>query len=152
LIQVHTSTTIPPPVDELFSFAEDQTGLLSVADNTWFWKNGTAVDNPITPLIIHYFPNDDLNTKDEYNEDFRQELPEIPAGTTLYTAYTAVDDNGNPTICTCHETDEGGVPCFRRDSLIAKCNLVELGSLISHSKFVHSDYGDNGILFKHNRG
>ena len=152
LIQVHTTSTNQPPVDEFFSLAQDQTGLLSVADDTWFWKNGSIVENPITPLIIHYFPNDDLNTKDEYNEDFRQELPEIPAGTTLYTSYTAVDDNGNPTICTCHETDEGGVPCFRRDSLIAKCNLVELGSLISRSKFVHSDYGDNGILFKHNRG
>jgi len=151
-MQVHTTTVIPPPTSELFVIAQNQTGTLSVVDDTWFWKNGTTVENPVTPLIIHFFPNDGLNIKDEYDEDFRQELPNIPAGTALYTAYTAVDDDGNPSICICHETDEGGIPCFRHDSLIAKCNLVELGLLVSRSKFVHSDYGDNGILFPHNRG
>ena len=38
LIQVHTTSTNQPPVDEFFSLAQDQTGLLSVADDTWFWK------------------------------------------------------------------------------------------------------------------
>jgi len=148
---LHTSTPIAPPTDEFFSLAQNQTGTLSVADNTWFWKNGTSVVDPITPLIVHYFPNEALNTKDEYDEDFRKELLEIPADSVLYTAYTAVDDEGNPDMCFCHETDEGSVPCYSWDSLNAKCNLVELGTLVSRSKFIHSDYGDNGILFKHYR-
>jgi len=148
---LHTSTSIPPPMDKFFSLAQNQTGMLSVADNTWFWKNGSTVEKPITPLMVHYFPNDALNTKDQYDEDFRHELLEIPAGSLLYTAYTEVNDKGDPTICICHETNEGGIPCTNWDSLNERCNLVELGSLVLQSKFVHSDYGDNGILFKHSR-
>mmetsp|Transcript_4804 Transcript_4804/g.10761 ORF Transcript_4804/g.10761 Transcript_4804/m.10761 type:complete len:656 (+) Transcript_4804:564-2531(+) len=148
---LHTSATIPQPADRFFSLAQNQTGTLSVADNTWFWKNGSIVEKPVTPLIIHYFPNDALNTKEEYDEDFRLELLEIPEGSVLYTAYTEVDDEGDSTICICHETDEGGIPCSTWDSLNERCNLVELGSLVLRSRFVHSDYGDNGILFKHYR-
>ena len=110
------------------------------------------MEKPVTPLIVHYFPNNALNTKDEYDEDFRRELVEVPEGSVLYTAYTEVDNSGDPTICICHETDEGGIPCSNWDSLNERCNLVELGSLVLRSKFVHSDYGDNGILFKHYRG
>ena len=124
---------IPPPIDKFFSIAQNQTGTLSVADNTWFWKNGSTVEDPITPLIIHYFPNDALNTKDEYNEDFRKELLDIPAGSVLYKAYTAVDDEGGPTICICHNTDDGDIPCLNWDSLNARCNLVEQGSLVTRS-------------------
>lgn len=82
-LKVHTIAEIPPPIDEPFSLAQDQTGALSVADNTWFWKNGTSVADPITPLIVHFSPNDALNTKDEYDEDFRNELLEVPVDSVL---------------------------------------------------------------------
>ena len=101
---------------------------------------------------IHYFPNDALNTKDAYSEDFRQELLEVPVDSVLYIAYTAADEEGNPSMCTYHKATEGGVPCYLWDSMNAKCNIVELGSLVSRSKlYIPTTYIDNGILFKHGR-
>mmetsp|Transcript_10698 Transcript_10698/g.19365 ORF Transcript_10698/g.19365 Transcript_10698/m.19365 type:complete len:762 (+) Transcript_10698:1-2286(+) len=148
---LHTSSIIPPPIDVFFANAQNGTGPLSIADNTWYTQNGTAVEDPLSPLIIHFFPNDALNTKDAYEEDFRKELPAIPVNTTLYTAYTPVDEDGEPTICICHSTPNGEIPCFNPESLAGTCNLVELGSIVSRSQFIHSDYGDNGVLFKHYR-
>ena len=148
---LHTTTVINPPIDSFFANAQNGTGALSIADNTWYSQDGTPVQDPVAPLIVHFFPNDALNTKQAYEEDFRLELVDVPINSTLYTAYTPVDDDGNPTICICHSTEEGGIPCFLWDSLTANCKLVELGTLVTRSEFVHSDYGDNAVLFKHYR-
>ena len=124
-------------------------GVLTIDDTAEFRQDGTRVPNALSPVALHFFPNSELDNQEEYPEDFRIQLKDIPVGTKLFTAFTAVDGEGNPNICTCVSTDKGDVPCSTRGDLEQKCNLVELGSIITKTRFYASEYGDTGIFFNH---
>jgi len=117
-----------------------------------FDQQGQVVDDPVAPPLIIFEPNQELAASLPGNTDFRIDLAMIEKGTTLYTGYATVDDEGNPNMCQCYDTVEGSLPCWTlAQAEEAGCNVVNIGSIKTTSEFTTSDYGDNKLLFKHTR-
>lgn len=73
---------------------------------------------------IVFRPNPALAIASDTQKDFREELSQIPSGSTLYSVFT------------------------RRH---AGSNLVKVGYLVTRSEFVASRYGDENLFFQHQR-
>lgn len=73
---------------------------------------------------IVFRPNPELAIASDTQRDFREELAEIPSGSTLYSVFTRR-----------HESSD----------------LKKVGYLVTRSEFVASRYGDEKLFFQHQR-
>ena len=148
-----TSTRLPSIFAELFSDAQPaSTSFLSTAEPALFNQDGEEEPQAVFPPLIIFEPNQELAASLPGNKDFRLDLAMVKEGTVLYTGYATVDKDGKPHMCICYETLEGTLPCWTlAEAIEAGCNVVNIGTIKTTSEFLHSDYGDNKLLFKHTR-
>lgn len=86
-------------------------------------SDGQAVASVKAPYQLLFQPANGIAI-DSKASDFRDELAKIPAGTALYDVYGK-------------ETDEAGSP------------VTKIGTIITDSEFVSSQYGDETLYFQH---
>jgi len=147
-----TSTRLGTNNQALFGAAQNVTGFLSPVEPGLYTQDGEKVDSVVAPPLIIFEPNQELADSLPGNKDFRVDLDLIPEGSTLYTGYATVDDDGKPEMCMCYDTVEGKLPCWTlAQAQAANCTVVNLGSIKTRSRFVASQYGDEKLLFKHTR-
>jgi hypothetical protein len=149
-----TTTALQPTIDGLFSAAQETTGVTNPIEPALFFENGTAVENPVSPYIVLFMGTDEaVDLVGTGNLDFREDMKDLPPGTHIYDAFTTVDlETGEPNYCECDRDDEDGIlPCWTKESIEERCGLVKLGEVHTRSRMVHSQYGDDRIMFKHTR-
>lgn len=87
--------------------------------------DGTVQEAPLSPDKLLFIPGPDVprRTDPQSSVDFREDLARIPANTTLYNIFS-VDGSGA---------------------------LSPLGQLVTHSRFVASEWADERLFFQHPR-
>ncbi len=85
-------------------------------------RSGVVANPMVAPAQIYFVPADGLH-QDANGADFRVELAKIPAGTKLYDVYAKV-------------------------SKFSK-GLTSIGSIVTKSNFVASEYSDKSLFFQH---
>ena len=126
----------------LFSLVTSKPTRLMVDDMAEVMQDGTRVSSPKAPTQIYFVPTNEV--RDRFSSaahDFRDDLVELPAGTTVYDVYAtdrAIRTSWFPWVTRRYQRE-------RRDS------AVRIGSLTLTSPFITSQFGDNGVFFKHQR-
>jgi len=92
------------------------------------------------PKLIYFVPNNELSFSDE-EHDPRSDFQQIAPGSLLFDIMTVGTDG----VCF-----DGSSP-FAWDELSSDCPRIKLGSVISTSRFVASDWGDRRLFFQHER-
>lgn len=82
---------------------------------------GLNVNQPKSPRQVFFIPNEGLNFSSE-EHDFREDVLKIPAGTKLYSVYLLSAGNNTKEYA---------------------------GDIVTTSEFVASEFGDDGLFFKH---
>ena len=85
-------------------------------------NDGTVVAEPFSPELVHLYGGEDVHSHPASTEDFRTILSEIPPSSLLYRMYG-------------RETEDA--------------KQVYIGSIISESAFVASEFGDCILAFQH---
>jgi hypothetical protein len=85
-------------------------------------SDGSTVANPVAPEVVFLYAPDDVHNDPASGEDFRTILGRIQPGTLLYRVY-ATSPPSQPRI--------------------------HIGSIITESPFVASEFGDRILAFKH---
>lgn len=98
-------------------------------------QNGQPVANPYYPNQIFLVPSKALHC-DEGPHDFREDLINIPAETTLFSVY-----GGDPTKISGDTTNNAD---YRQQAQL-------IGCIQTQSEFVNSFYGDSQLFFRHQR-
>lgn len=140
-----------------FGQTEKYTGVLGNLDAALYDVDGTEEETPVTPIGLAFRPNPDLTSSVErfgkVEKDFRTWAVSedyVPAGTLLYSAWTTLDGDGNPSIC----FDDTGVPQTDAEGVAENCpdqRRVHVGDLYTKSRFFTSKWGDEGLFFRHDR-
>ena len=84
--------------------------------------DGSRVSAPRTPYEVQFVAPEGVSTPSDSRRDLRDELGEIPAGTVLFEVFARA---------------EPGAP------------LQRIGALVTTSRFVASEYGDETLFFQH---
>lgn len=145
------STWLPAPtglgallVTSLFSNAADEiagVGLEEVSSKgSQAHQRKTDIN---APELIYFVPNEKLSFSDE-EHDPRSDFMNIPAGTALFDIMTITPGND---AC----FDYGENKPFLWEDLSRDCPIVKLGTVVSTSRFVASDWGDRRLFFQHER-
>jgi hypothetical protein len=105
------------------------------ADRT---ESGEDVENSKAPRQVFFVPNNSFNFSSG-KHDFRNDLKTIPEGTALYKVYAVTSDKANFDYTEYTNADIGK---FLKSSTL-------IGEIITDSEFVASEFGDQGIFFRH---
>lgn len=102
-------------------------------------ESGVTERNVKSPRQIFFFPNRELGFSSS-KHDVRTDFAKIPVGTTIYKIYAVNDKHrgfqySNYNIIK-HMND------FLKDSTL-------IGEVVTTSPFIASEFGDTGILFRH---
>ena len=105
-------------------------------------QDGSAAGTVKSPTQIYFVPTSEVRNRfSSTAHDFRDDLTELPAGTTVYDVY-ATDRQIRTSI----------FPWVsRRYANERRASAVKVGSLKTTSPFTTSHFGDTGIFFKHQR-
>jgi hypothetical protein len=101
-------------------------------------ETGKDISNPKAPRQVFFVPNDSFNFSTG-EHDFRKDLKTIPEGTALYKVYAVSDEKVNFDYTNYTNAD---IAKFLKSSSL-------IGEIITDSEFVASEFGDNGIFFRH---
>ncbi len=126
----------------IFSLVTSKPTLLRVDDMAEVNQDGSAVGTVKSPTQIYFVPTSEVRNRfSSAAHDFRDDLTELPAGTTVYDVY-ATDREIRTSI----------FPWVtRRYANERRASAVKVGSLKTTSPFTTSHFGDTGIFFKHQR-
>ena len=126
----------------IFSLVTSKPTLLRVDDMAEVMQNGARVSTVKSPTQIYFVPTSEVRNRfSSAAHDFRDDLTELPAGTTVYDVY-ATDREIRTSI----------FPWVtRRYANERRASAVKVGSLKTTSPFTISHFGDTGIFFKHQR-
>jgi hypothetical protein len=125
-------------VHKVFSKVTNYPEELMLEDLGAIGTNGEKVSSPQFPRQVFLIPSADLkfsSTEHEIREDFLS----IPPGTVLYQLHAIPDSyrNFNYTEYTPEKAES-----FRKES-------VHIADIVTNSDFLASDFGDEGIFFRH---
>lgn len=101
-------------------------------------EKGLMVKSAKAPRQVFFVPNDKFNFS-QSKHDFRKDLMTIPEGTALYKVYAADESLKNFDYSDYTNAD---IARFLEGSQL-------IGELITDSEFIASEFGDNGIFFRH---
>src|SRR5690554_120930 len=126
----------------IFSMVTSKPTLLRVDDMAKVNQNGSTVASVKSPTQIYFVPTNQVHNRFVSTpHDFRDDLTELPAGTTVYDVYA-----------TNKEIKTSIFPSLsRRYAQQRRDSAVKVGSLKTTSAFTTSHFGDTGIFFKHQR-
>lgn len=126
----------------IFSLVTSKPTLLRVDDMAEVNQNGSAASTVKSPTQIYFVPTSEVRNRfSSAAHDFRDDLTELPAGTTVYDVY-ATDREIRTSI----------FPWVtKRYAEERRASAVKVGSLKTTSPFTTSHFGDTGIFFKHQR-
>ncbi|MCK5875278.1 MAG: peroxidase [Alcanivoracaceae bacterium] len=126
----------------IFSLVTSKPTLLRVDDMAEVNQDGSAVGTVKSPTQIYFVPTSEVRNRfSSAAHDFRDDLTELPAGTTVYDVYA-----------TNREIRTSIFPWVtRRYAEERRSSAVKVGSLKTTSPFTTSHFGDTGIFFKHQR-
>jgi len=126
----------------IFSLVTSKPTLLRVDDMAEVNQDGSAVGTVKSPTQIYFVPTSEVRNRfSSAAHDFRDDLTELPAGTTVYDVY-ATDREIRTSI----------FPWVtKRYAEERRASAVKVGSLKTTSPFTTSHFGDTGIFFKHQR-
>jgi len=139
-----------------FGATEKYTGVLSQVEAASYTAQGEEVTEPLVPLLLHFAPNPILVEQFGLGpyKDFREWVTSeeaLPSGTLIYTAWTTVEaDSGVPSLC----FDEDGIPQMDEEGVRDHCpdqRRIRVGDLTTTSRFYASQWGDEGLFFRHDR-
>lgn len=125
-------------VHSLFRRVTDYPEELLVDDFAKIDVQGRKAKKVVSPRQVFFVPNDSLNFSSS-KHDIRNDMLTIPAGTVLYTIHAASEKYQNYDYFNYTNED---ISKFVKDS-------HPIGSIVSTSKFVASEFGDTGIFFRH---
>lgn len=122
------SNVIPAPgafgtglIGDIFERVSASPSNLAVAQLAAFERNGKVVPEPKAPEQIWFVPSSTVHTVYKATgADFRVDLAKIPSGTVLYTIESTVQGKRKA-----------------------------IGTLVTRSEMVASEYGDQKLFFKH---
>ena len=126
------SNKIDPPksralwlLSKIFEFARKPANDLPISHLAQQHQDGARVPRPRSPKQLVLKPSAHITTfiPSDSQEDLRDSLRSIPAGTVLYEVY-GLNENGRETY---------------------------IGSLQTESEFISSRYGDKKLFFQHKR-
>lgn len=101
-------------------------------------EKGETVENAKAPRQVFFVPNQSFNFSSS-KHDFRKDLETIPAGTTIYKVYAASE-----------KLKDFDYTEYKNEDIKKFLNEAKLiGEIITDSEFVASEFGDNGIFFRH---
>jgi hypothetical protein len=105
-------------------------------------QDGSAASNATSPTQIYFVPTDNVKNKFSTSaHDFRSDLVTLKAGENLYDIY-ATSERIRTSI----------FPRWNKRYADKRRNSAKkIGSIKLTSDFKLSDFGDNGIFFKHQR-
>jgi len=126
----------------IFSLVSLRPTHLRVDDMAKVNQDGSSVGSVRSPTQIYFVPTNEVRNRFASTpHDFRDDLTELPAGTTVYDVYAT-----NQTIRT------SIFPWVtQRYARERRASAVKVGSLKTTSPFTTSQFGDSGIFFKHQR-
>jgi hypothetical protein len=126
----------------IFSLVTSKPTLLRVDDMAKVNQNGTRVATVKAPTQIYFVPTTAVRGRFSSSaHDFRDDLTELPAGTTVYDVYA-----------TSQEIRTSIFPWVtKRYADERRASAVKVGSLKTTSPFSTSHFGDTGVFFKHQR-
>lgn len=143
---------LPPPtglgaviVTELFSYASERVEISGVGLEEVSSQGSRAHQRKSdirAPKVIYFVPNQHLHASDE-EHDPRSDFAGIKPGTTLFDVFTIREGDDQ---CFNYKTN---TPIYWAD--LGHCRVYKLGSVISTSRFVASDWGDRRLFFQHER-
>jgi hypothetical protein len=125
-------------VHQLFSRVSNYPEQLQANDMAQFSPQGDKIVNLNSPTQIFFVPNKEL--KFSSNEhDVRDDFYKIPAGTIIYHLYALPEKYKNMDYAN-----------YRMDMVKTFIQESEhVADIVSTSEFVASEFGDDGIFFKH---
>lgn len=133
-------------VTHLFSYAAEEDEIAGVGIEEVSSQGSQAHQSKSdikAPKLVYFVPNKDLSFSDE-EHDPRSDFMEIPAGTALFDIMTITDGDD---MCFNYFANKP----FLWDELGHLCQTVKLGTVVSTSRFVASDWGDRRLFFQHER-
>jgi hypothetical protein len=126
----------------IFSMVTSKPTLLRVDDMAKVNQDGSAVSSVKAPTQIYFVPTNQVAGRFASTpHDFRDDLTELPAGTTVYDVYATTQDIRTSIFPS----------LTRRYAEQRRASAVKVGSLKTTSPFTTSQFGDTGIFFKHQR-
>lgn len=129
----------PEWVHSIFSKVTAYPEELVVEDMATTDARGFTTSNVVAPRQLFFVPNENLKfSSDEH--DVRSDFAKIPAGTTLYQIFAVSDDHKDFNYLEKYKPEN--INEFRKDS-------VHVADIVSTSEFLSSEFGDDGIFFRH---
>ncbi|HCP21037.1 MAG TPA: peroxidase [Marinobacter hydrocarbonoclasticus] len=126
----------------LFSLVTTKPTRLMVNDFSEVTQRGEAVSDPKAPSQVYFVPNPELTTHfPREPHDFRESLMTLTEGTKLYDVY-ATDRDIRTSIFPSRN---------RRLAEERRNSARKVGELVLTSDMIASQFGDNGVFFKHER-
>ena len=139
------SNIVPPGHDlgqilvhKIFSKASMYPEELLVEDMASLNSHGEKVDQVVSPRQLFFVPDPNLKFSSDAH-DVRKDFSQIPAGTVIYQIRAAAEKNKN--------LDYGTYTQEMSAAFIAESQHV--ADIVTTSEFVSSDFGDDGIFFRH---
>jgi hypothetical protein len=127
-------------VHNIFERVTDYPEQLGVSDMASKGVNGMTVSSVSSPRQLFFVPNEDIaRTISSDKHDVRKDFLEIPSGTSLYKVYSASPSKKNFNY---YDYTQEDIKKF-----LAEAHLI--GTLVTTSEFIASEFGDVGIFFKH---
>ncbi len=125
-------------VHRIFSKASNYPEEMLAVDFAKVDATGKTVAQTKAPRQIFFVPNEKLNFSSE-SHDVRNDFETIPEGTLIYKIY-ALNEKYNRFNYANYKPEN--VPQFLKNS-------EHIGNLITASPFISSEFGDDGIFFRH---
>jgi hypothetical protein len=105
-------------------------------------QDGSSVASANAPTQIYFVPSNDVsNLFSSEPHDFRQDMMTLPEGTKLYDVYATSEDIKYSIIGWLN----------RRYAENRRNSAVKVGEITLTSPLTASEFGDNGVFFKHQR-
>lgn len=126
-------------VHRIFKRASSYPEELGTADLAGFDVHGAKVAEASVPRQLFFVPGD-LPEFVLAEHDFREDLSKIPAGTTIYSLYAAPEKYRDFNYAEDYENKDSSV--FLKESR-------HIADIVTTSEFIASEFGDDGIFFRH---
>lgn len=125
-------------VHKVFRKASKYPEELLVNDLASIDAHGSKTDKVSSPRQLFFVPNSQLSAAST-EHDVREDFFNVPEGTVVYQVFAVSDKHLNFDY---EKYDEAKAAEFLKDA-------EHVADLVSTSKFVSSDFGDDGIFFRH---
>lgn len=126
----------------IFSLVSSKPTQLRVDDMAEVTQTGARVATVKAPTQVYFVPTTDVKARFAATpHDFRDDLAELPAGTRMYDVYATSQEIKTSIFPSTNQTYANQ----------RRASAVKVGTLVTTSPFVSSQFGDSGVFFKHQR-